>query len=167
MKRNVVQNTASSGNYEEEPTSEAITKKQRKTRSDKNYKNEEEKREACKEINKEDWCGKFHLWTQETARNVATNKLSCSSTSGWSNCWKGWLWMGIFLKISLKKKMVSAVNFGFAVHWVPKSELDKTNGLGSGSLSESWTESPIIAENGATESVVLLRRIAVSELHQR
>lgn len=56
---------ASSGNYEEEPTSEAITKKQRKTRSDKKYKNEEEKREACKEINreicKEDWCGKFHL----------------------------------------------------------------------------------------------------------
>ena len=80
--------------------------------------------------------------------------------------WKGWLWMGKFLKISLKKKMVSAVNFGFAVHWVPKSELDKTNGLGSGSLSESWTESPIIAENEATESVVLLRRIGVSVLHQ-
>ena len=37
----------------------------RKTRSDKKYKNEEEKREACKEINREickkDWCGKFHL----------------------------------------------------------------------------------------------------------
>ena len=46
---------SSSGNYEEEPTSEATTKKQRKTRSDKKYKNEEEKREACKEINRKSY----------------------------------------------------------------------------------------------------------------
>ena len=34
---------SSSGNYEEKQTSEATTKKQRKTRSDKKYKNEEER----------------------------------------------------------------------------------------------------------------------------
>ena len=74
--------------------------------------------------------------------------------------------MGKILKISLKKLMVSAVNLASQYTEYPNRKLDKTNGLGSGSLSESWTESPIIAENGATESVVLLRRTAVSVLHQ-
>jgi len=61
MKRNVVQNATPRLfiNYEEEPTSEATTKKQRKTRSDKKYKNEEEKREACKEINRKSYANRI------------------------------------------------------------------------------------------------------------
>ena len=40
---------------EEEPTSEATKKKQRKTRSDKKYQNEEERREARKEVNRKSY----------------------------------------------------------------------------------------------------------------
>ena len=46
---------------EEVPTSQATKKKQRKTRNDKKYKNEEERREACKEINRKSYAKRIGI----------------------------------------------------------------------------------------------------------
>ena len=161
MKRNVVQNAASSsGNYEEEPTSEAITKKQRKTRSDKKYKNEEEKREACKEINRKRYAKRIGVVNSTCERKKQPEtlpRISCHAVPHLdevtavyccptarhiekisnTNALERVTLDGNFFEDFVEEKNGVSSKFWLRSTLSTQSELDKTNGLGSGSLSES------------------------------